>query len=134
MRMYMYVRPSILVRRKSSGTGHERRLSGTTSHVHVATSGHMELPPEKRPRTASTEKIKFNLELKFASVHDKDAFKIRLNKIRDILTPPGSKPIHNLSLLLEMFDAIENRPRSMEHQSMASSSVQTMSFMRNSGE
>ena len=49
-------------------------------------------------------KYKFNFEIKLRSVEEKEAFKRRLSKVRDLLTPPGSsKPIDNLGLMYEFF-------------------------------
>ena len=98
----------------------------------------MAFPPEKRTRTDGTDsqerKTKFNLEMKFRSVGEKDAFKRRLSKVRDLLTPPGSgKPIDNLSLLSELFDAVESRTvQQVPPESSADRS--TRSFMRDNGE
>ena len=98
----------------------------------------MAFPPEKRTRTDGTDsqerKIKFNLEMKFRSVGEKDAFKSRLSKVSDLLTPPGSgKPIDNLSLLSELFDAVESRTV-QQTPPESSSDRSTMSFMRDNGE
>ena len=98
----------------------------------------MAFPPEKRTRTDVTDsqerKIKFNIEMKFRSVGEKDAFKRRLSKVRDLLTPPGSgKPIDNLSLLSELFDAVESRTvQQVPPESSADRS--TRSFMHDNGE
>ena len=98
----------------------------------------MAFPPEKRTRTDVTDsqerKIKFNIEMKFRSVGEKDAFKRRLSKVRDLLTPPGSgKPIDNLSLLSELFDAVESRTvQQVPPESSADRS--TRSFMRDNSE
>ena len=43
----------------------------------------------------------FNFEIKLRSVEEKEAFKRRLSKVRDLLTPPGSsKPLY-LDILRE---------------------------------
>ena len=48
--------------------------------------------------------------MKFRYVGERDAFKRRLSKVCNLLTPPASgKPIDNLSLLSELFDVVENR-------------------------
>ena len=49
-------------------------------------------------------KYKFNFEIKLRSVEEKEAFKRRLSKVRDLLTPPGSsKSIDNLGRMYEFF-------------------------------
>ena len=48
--------------------------------------------------------------MKFRYVGERDVFKRRLSKFRDLLTPPAlGKKIDNLSLLSELFDAVESR-------------------------
>ena len=50
---------------------------------------------------------KFNFEIKLRSVEEKEAFKRRLSKVRDLLTPPGSsKIIDNLGRMYEFFDGL----------------------------
>ena len=52
-------------------------------------------------------KYKFKFEIKLRCVEEKEAFKRRLSKVRDLLTPPGSsKPIDNLGLMYEFFDGL----------------------------
>ena len=49
-------------------------------------------------------KYKFNFEIKLRSVEVKEAFKRRLSKVRDLLTPPGSsKHIDNLGFFLTVY-------------------------------
>ena len=83
---------------------------------------------------AMSAKVKFNLEMKFSSVHEKEAFKARLSQVRDLLTPPGSsKGLDNLSLMLEMFEAVESRTVQQEHPEHYTDRC-TLSFMRHNGE
>ena len=50
---------------------------------------------------------KFNFEIKLRSVEEKEAFKRRLSKVRDLLTPPGSsKSIDNLGQMYKFFDGL----------------------------
>ena len=57
--------------------------------------------PEKRTHCSLDDRrVKFNFEIKFNSVEEKEAFKSRLSQVRDLLTPPGSSTIDNLSLIL----------------------------------
>ena len=82
---------------------------------------------------AMAVKVKFNLEMKFSSVQEKEAFKTRLSQVCDLLTPPGSsKPLDNLSLLSEMFEAVESRIQ-QEHTEHCVDRC-TMSFMRHNSE
>ena len=72
--------------------------------------------------------------MKFRYVGERDAFKRRLSKVRDQLTPPAlGKQIDNLSLLSELFDAVESRTV-QEVPPDSSSDSSTMSFMCDNGE
>ena len=67
--------------------------------------------------------------MKFRYVGERDVFKRRLSKFRDLLTPPAlGKKIDNLSLLSELFDAVESRTV-QEVPPDSSSDRSTMSFM-----
>ena len=68
-------------------------------------------PPQKRTSSSDgldgERKYKFNFEIKLRSVEEKEAFKRRLSKVRDLLTPPGSsKTIDNLGRMYEFFDGL----------------------------
>ena len=68
-------------------------------------------PPQKRTSGSDVldgeRKYKFNFEIKLRSVEEKEAFKRRLSKVRDLLTPPGSsKPIDNIGRMYEFFDGL----------------------------
>ena len=90
--------------------------------------------PEKRTHSSLDDRrVKFNFEIKFNSVEEKEAFKSRLSQVRDLLTPPGSSTIDNLSLILELFDCVQNRTDSSEpDQSVVDHS--TFSFLQDGGE
>ena len=66
-------------------------------------------------------------------MEEKDAFKCRIFKVHDSLTPPGSnKPIDNLSLMSELFDMVEARTGERESEGTVLNRS-TMSFLRDSG-
>ena len=50
---------------------------------------------------------RYTLDVHFASEQEKEAFTERLKAVRQLLTPAGSRPIDNCSLLNALFDAAE---------------------------
>ena len=73
---------------------------------------------------------RYTLDVHFASEQEKEAFTERLKAVRQLLTPAGSRPIDNCSLLNALFDAAEGAGAP---QPTAGGSF-SKSFMRNNGE
>ena len=72
----------------------------------------------------------YTLDVHFASEQEKEAFTERLKAVRQLLTPAGSRPIDNCSLLNALFDAAEGAGAPQPTVGGSSSK----SFMRNNGE
>ena len=73
------------------------------------------------------EKPTFDLQVRFNSTEEIEAFMKRLDNIRSILTPGNSSSIDNCGLMVAMFDAVE---KNVEEPSTLDLK---QSFMRNSG-
>ena len=47
--------------------------------------------------------MRLSIELKFASIEARESFKTKLNHVRDLLTPEGSK-LDNVAMMTELFE------------------------------
>ena len=68
------------------------------------------------------------MDVYFRTLADKDAFVLRLKRIRKRLTPPGEKPLSYHDLFLRMFDAVE-----AEATQAAADAAETTSMLRSNG-
>ena len=76
---------------------------------------------------------RYTLDVHFTSEEEKVAFTARLKTVRELLTPAGTRPIDNCSLLNALFDAAEGGVQPST-ESAPGSGPSTNSFLRDSGE
>ena len=63
-------------------------------------------------RTSSRvrKRMRLTLDVTFPSEESKEAFLVRLGKVRDAMTPAGAAKLDNYSLLSGLFSLAENQP------------------------
>jgi len=84
-------------------------------------------------------RIRHRIETECETEAEKEALAARLHRIRQLLTPPGRRPIDNGTLLNAMFDMVEREAgqlpsSSSTHCTAHAEEALTKSFMRSSGE
>ena len=80
-------------------------------------------------------RIRHRIETECETEAEKEALGRRLDRVRQLMTPPGSRAIDNGTLLNAMFDIVEREAGSVSRPHVASEEQPvTQSFMRNSGE
>lgn len=91
----------------------------------------------KMAATSATRKkrTRFTLDVNFGSEMEKEEFCIRLNAIRDLMTPPGSAKLDTRRLLLSLFDCAQReRRQTATGSSQLQASLPTHgSFLQNAG-
>ena len=102
---------------------------------HVVVHGEKMASKTKRSRP---NRIRHRIETECETEAEKEALARRLDRVRQLLTPPGSRGIDNGTMLNAMFDivereAVEGAPASRPHMASEGQPL-TQSFMRNSGE
>ena len=55
----------------------------------------------------ASRSLKHSFDVYFSSTDDKDAFVVRLKRVREHFTPPGQKPLSYRKLMLRLLDAAE---------------------------
>ena len=82
---------------------------------------------------SSRKRVRYSFDVHFLSSEEREAFQQRLKEVRQRLTPPGSSPIDNCSLMLALFDAVEgDQPQPSQHG--AQQQPTRKSFLQNGGE
>ena len=91
-----------------------------------------------KTKRSRPNRIRHRIETECETEAEKEALARRLDRVRQLLTPPGSRGIDNGTMLNAMFDivereAVEGAPASRPHMASEGQPL-TQSFMRNSGE
>ena len=81
--------------------------------------------------TASRRRIRYTLDVHFATQEEKEAFLLRLKVVRERLSPAGCPPMDNHGLLSAMFDGVEE---STSQSVQTDEAINSSSFLGNSGE
>ena len=85
--------------------------------------------------TQRKKRVRYTVDINFASEAEKDSFSIKLGEVRSKLTPRGSHSLSNKDLLLALFDLVGSTPTEstgapqQEHQQCPPGGT----FLRNSG-
>ena len=56
---------------------------------------------------ASRKRVRTTLEVHFGNAEEKEAFALRLQHVRELLTPGGSALLDNYGLMCALFDAVD---------------------------
>ena len=84
------------------------------------------------PSGSKRSRVRTSIALEFGTPAEKSAFSRRLESVRDLLTPQGSRSIDNYSLMTAMIDYVEQSfPRPVNDVLEESSS--TSSFNKDNG-
>ena len=67
--------------------------------------------------------MRLSIELKFASIEARESFKTKLNHVRDLFTPEGSK-LDNIAMTIELFELADCH---CAHRDLASSDAEAVS-------
>lgn len=82
------------------------------------------------------KRVRYTLDVHFVNQEEKEVFLQRLKNVRQLLTPAGSPPLDNFSLLNRLCDSVEiNSGSQSYHQTSDTTSTgpTVKSFMSNSG-
>ena len=82
----------------------------------------------------SRKRVRLSFDVNFSSVEQKEAFSHKMNAVRKLLTPPGSRPIDNFNLFATLFDMVSQQDVHT-HSSLTppTPTLTTKSFLPNSG-
>ena len=142
--------------RNSTGHGGRTAIHNTFMFIHTAGDKlsytcvlntltqrlyHVVVHSEKmasKTKRSRPNRIRHRIETECETEAEKEALARRLDRVRQLLTPPGSRGIDNGTMLNAMFDivereAVEGAPASRPHMASEGQPL-TQSFMRNSGE
>ena len=82
-------------------------MTFTTRHIK-----HERLSNKMAATSAMRKKhTRFTLDVYFSSEMENEAYCVRLNAIRDLMTPPGSAKLDTRRLLLDLFDCAQRERR-----------------------
>ena len=79
------------------------------------------------------KRVRFALDINFASAEAREAFKARLNKVKDVLTPNGGPKLDNLGLMTALFDLVDMNDSAVSSSSSPPTQTTPTNFMDSSG-
>ena len=81
---------------------------------------------------ASRKRVRYTFDVHFGNAKEKEAFALRLQHVRELLTPGGSALLDNYGLICALFDAVD-RPQSDSVSDSVVPPGAVKSFMRSCG-
>ena len=81
---------------------------------------------------ASRKRVRYTFDVHFGNAKEKEAFALRLQHVRELLTLGGSALLDNYGLICALFDAVD-RPQSDSVSDSVAPPGAVKSFMRSCG-